>query len=213
MQLFSKYLLDQMVYVKTPKPKHAKRLAAPEDYTILGVTAFDAPVWAPPANSSTETIAELEHIAASQGLHVDPAGLEQKYDDSFEWAFAKCLEKAGLEWDEVWFKQLIDEAASITIRLKYRFNRPRPFQLGPKLGIDVCKEQSSTAKTPSYPSGHSAQSRLVALVLAKQYPELEKKLIKIADEISLSRLVGGHHFPSDIEYGEFLGKWMADNIK
>jgi hypothetical protein len=53
----------------------------------------------------------------------------------------------------------------------------------------------------------------VVLVLAKQYPELEKKLIKIADEISLFRLVGGHHFPSDIEYGEFLGKWMADNIK
>ena len=213
MQLFSRYLLDKEVYVQQPKPKHAKRLAAPEDYTILGVTAFDAPVWAPPTNSSPETLAELEHIAAAQGQHADPAGLEQKYDDSFEWAFAKCLEKAGLKWDEAWFKQLIDEAASITIRLKYRFNRPRPFQLGPKLGIDVSKEQSSTAKTPSYPSGHSAQSRLVALVLAKQYPELEKKLIKIADEISLSRLVGGHHFPSDIEYGEFLGKWMADNIK
>lgn len=213
MQLFSNYLLDQMVYVSEPKPKHAKRLAAPEDYTILGVTALDAPVWIPPANSSPETRAELATIKASQEQHPDAAGLEQKYDDSFEWAFAKCLEKAGLEWDAVWFKQLIDEAASITIRLKYKFNRPRPFQLGPKVGINVCKEQSSTAKTPAYPSGHSAQSRLVALVLAKQYPELEKKLIKIADEISLSRLVGGHHFPSDIEYGEFLGKWMADNIK
>lgn len=213
MQLFSNYLLDQMVYVSEPKPKHAKRLATPEDYEILGVTAFDAPVWAPPANSSVEVLAELAAIKASQEQHPDAAGLEQKYDDSFEWAFAKCLEKAGLEWDEVWFKQLIDEAASITIRLKYRFNRPRPFQLGPKVGLNVCKEQSSTAKTPAYPSGHSAQSRLVALVLAKQYPELEKKLIKIADEISLSRLVGGHHFPSDIEYGEFLGKWMADNIK
>lgn len=213
MRLLSDYLLDRKVYVLEPKPKHAKRLAEPEDYELLGLTALDCPVQIPPTNSSAEVIAELEHIAAAQGLHEDPAGLEQKYDDSFEWAFAECLEEAGYKWDGAYFKQLIDEAASITIRLKYKWNRPRPFQLGPILGIDVCKEQSSTAKTPSFPSGHSAQSRLVALVLADRHPELKKKLIKIADEISLSRLVGGHHFPSDIKYGEFLGQWMFDNMK
>ena len=54
---------------------------------------------------------------------------------------------------------------------------------------------------------------LVALYLGDKYPDLKDKLIEVAKDISLSRLVGGHHFPSDIKYGEMLGKWMHSNLK
>ena len=37
--------------------------------------------------------------------------------------------------------------------------------------------------------------------------------MKAADEISLSRLVGGHHYPSDIEYGKEIGRWLHANVK
>jgi len=213
MQLFSKYVIDKIVYAKQPKAKHQKRLDSAEDYDILNCSYVDAPVMIPPANSSGETMAELETIAAAEALHKNPGKLEHKYDDEFDWAFKKVVEEAGLEYDEVYFKQLIKEAASITIRLKYKFNRPRPFQLGPVLGIDVTKYQSSTAKTPAFPSGHTTQSVLVACVLSEKYPELKDKLMKVADKVSLSRVVGGHHYPSDIKYGELLGKWLSGQIK
>lgn len=213
MQLFSKYVIDKIVYAKQPKAKHQKRLDSAEDYEILNCSYVDAPVMIPPANSSGETMAELETIAAAEALHKNPGKLEHKYDDEFDWAFKKVVEEAGLEYDEVYFKQLIKEAASITIRLKYKFNRPRPFQLGPVLGIDVTKYQSSTAKTPAFPSGHTTQSVLVACVLSEKYPELKDKLMKVAEKVSLSRVVGGHHYPSDIKYGELLGKWLSGQIK
>ena len=213
MQLFSKYVIDKIVYAKQPKAKHQKRLDSAEDYDILNCSYVDAPVMIPPANSSGETMAELETIAAAEALHKNPGKLEHKYDDEFDWAFKKVVEEAGLEYDEVYFKQLIKEAASITIRLKFKFNRPRPFQLGPVLGIDVTKYQSSTAKTPAFPSGHTTQSVLVACVLSEKYPELKDKLMKVADKVSLSRVVGGHHYPSDIKYGELLGKWLSGQIK
>lgn len=213
MQLFSKYVIDQIVYAKEPKAKHQKRLDAPEDYDILNCSYVDAPVQVPPTNSSGETMAELETIAAAEALHKNPGKLEHKYDDEFGWAFKKVVEDAGLEYDKTYFKRLIKEAASITIRLKYKFNRPRPFQLGPVLGIDVTKYQSSTAKTPSFPSGHTTQAVLVACVLGKKYPELKEKLMKVADKVSLSRVVGGHHYPSDIEYGNQLGKWLSGQLK
>ena len=213
MQLFSKYVIDKIVYAKQPKAKHQKRLDSAEDYEILNCSYVDAPVMIPPANSSGETMAELETIAAAEALHKNPGKLEHKYDDEFDWAFKKVVEEAGLEYDEVYFKKLIKEAASITIRLKYKFNRPRPFQLGPVLGIDVTKYQSSTAKTPAFPSGHTTQSVLVACVLSEKYPELKDKLMKVADKVSLSRVVGGHHYPSDIKYGELLGKWLSGQIK
>jgi acid phosphatase (class A) len=213
MQLFSKYVIDQIVYAKEPKAKHQKRLDSAEDYEILNCSYVDAPVMVPPANSSGETMAELETIAAAEALHKNPGKLEHKYDDEFDWAFKKVVEDAGLEYDEIYFKRLIKEAASITIRLKYKFNRPRPFQLGPVLGIDVTKYQSSTAKTPAFPSGHTTQSVLVACVLSEKYPELKEELMKAADKVSLSRVVGGHHYPSDIKYGEMLGKWLSGQIK
>ena len=213
MQLFSKYVIDKIVYAKQPKAKHQKRLDSAEDYEILNCSYVDAPVMVPPTNSSGETMAELETIAAAEALHKNPGKLEHKYDDEFDWAFKKVVEEAGLEYDEVYFKQLIKEAASITIRLKYKFNRPRPFQLGPVLGIDVTKYQSSTAKTPAFPSGHTTQSVLVACVLGEKYPELKEELMKVADKVSLSRVVGGHHYPSDIKYGEMLGKWLSGQLK
>ena len=213
MQLFSKYVIDKIVYAKKPKAKHQNRLDSAEDYEILNCSYVDAPVMVPPANSSGETKAELETIAAAEALHKNPAKLEQKYDDEFDWAFKEVVEDAGLEYDETYFKRLIKEAASVTIRLKYKFNRPRPFQLGPVLGIDVTKYQSTTAKTPAFPSGHTTQSVLVACVLGEKYPELKEKLMKTADKVSLSRVVGGHHYPSDIEYGKKLGKWLSGQLK
>ena len=213
MQLFSKYVINKIVYAKQPKAKHQKRLDSAEDYEILNCSYVDAPVMVPPSNSSGDTMAELETIAAAEALHKNPGKLEHKYDDEFDWAFKKVVEDAGLEYDETYFKRLIKEAASITIRLKYKFNRPRPFQLGPVLGIDVTKYQSSTAKTPAFPSGHTTQSVLVACVLSEKYPELKEKLMKVADKVSLSRVVGGHHYPSDIEYGKVLGKWLSGQLK
>ncbi len=213
MQLFSKYVIDKIVYARQPKAKHQKRLATPEDYQYLNCTSLDAPVVVPPTNSSGETKAELETIAAAEALHKNPGKLEHKYDDDYLQWFKKCIEKEGLEYDEVYFKNLIKEVGSISIRLKYKFNRPRPFQLGPVLGIDVTKYQSSTAKTPAFPSGHTMGSTLVACILSKKYPELKDKLMKIADKVSLSRVVGGHHYKSDIDYGKQVGKWLSGQIK
>ena len=213
MQLFSQYVIDKIVYAVKPKEKHQKRLDSAEDYQILNCSYVDAPVCVPPANSSGDTKAELETIAAAEALHKNPGKLEQKYDDEFAYAFKKVVEDAGLEYDDEYFNLLIKEAASITIRLKYKYNRPRPYQLGPVLGIDVTKYQSSTAKTPAFPSGHTTQSVLVACVLGDKYPELKEKLMKTADKVSLSRVVGGHHYPSDIEYGKKLGKWLSGQLK
>lgn len=213
MQKFSTYLIDKVVYAMAPKPKHAKRLAAPENYQYLNVSYVDAPVKLPPLNSSQETRDELETMANANLLHKNPAKLEEKYDKDFLWKFKECIEEAGYEFDDAYYLALVKEAASITIRLKYKYNRPRPFQLGKILGIEVTKYSSSTAKTPAFPSGHTTQSVLVACVLSERYPELKEKLMKIADKVSLSRLVGGHHYPSDIEYGKMLGKWLSGHVK
>ena len=66
-------------------------------------------------------------------------------------------------------------------------------------------------KTPSFPSGHTAQSILVAKIIGDVYPQLKEDAMKIADDVSKSRIVGGHHFKSDIEFGEKIGMWLYNN--
>ena len=114
MQLFSKYVIDKIVYTRQPKAKHQKRLAAPEDYQYLNCTSLDAPVVVPPTNSSGETKAELETIAAAEVLHKNPGKLEHKYDDDYLQWFKKCIEKEGLEYDEVYFRNLINDVLDRT---------------------------------------------------------------------------------------------------
>jgi len=212
MQSFNQYSIDRMVYRAEPKPKHQKKMAEAEDYQYLNCTSLDAPVMVCPPNSSIDTICELELIKLHRSACLEPKELEDMYDDDFDWAFEKLCVDNGLKYDKTYFKKLMKECARITIRLKYRFNRPRPYQLAPILGVDILVEGSETAKTPSFPSGHSMQAMAQALTLGKMYPNIAKDAIKLAKDISMSRIVGGHHYPSDVEYGEFLGQWISQHV-
>ena len=65
---------------------------------------------------------------------------------------------------------------------------------------------SKTNKTPSYPSGHSAQARLVARYVAGKFPEHEIELLKRGDECGMGRVQAGFHYPTDDEAGILLGE-------
>lgn len=68
-------------------------------------------------------------------------------------------------------------------------------------------------KTPSYPSGHSAQSKLIANVLSDKYPELRDKYQNEANQISDSRNVGRAHFKSDSTFGKEVGDKLYEHLK
>ena len=42
--------------------------------------------------------------------------------------------------------------------------------------------------------------------------ELKEDAMELAGEISKSRRVGGHHFKSDVDYGEKIGDWLYANL-
>lgn len=95
------------------------------------------------------------------------------------------------------------EAGINILNAKRLYHRPRPYVLNPLIKPCITKEHSS-----AYPSGHTAFSRVMAIVLARIYPERQVALIERADEIALGRVIGGVHHPSDI----IAGKKLADAI-
>ena len=101
-------------------------------------------------------------------------------------------------------KKLLGSGGAIIKSLKYYYNRPRPVQVAKSYGLKFHDQPLDSAKTPSYPSGHSAQGYLIAYVLGDIYPEYKMRFLKIAEEISYSRNIAKQHFLSDSMFGKKL---------
>ncbi|KQW63996.1 phosphatase PAP2 family protein [Variovorax sp. Root411] len=61
----------------------------------------------------------------------------------------------------------------------------------------------------SYPSGHSTFAYLAGIVLAEMVPEKRAQIFARASEFGENRVLGGVHYPSDIEAGRRLATMIA----
>ena len=90
--------------------------------------------------------------------------------------------------------------------LKHRYKRPRPPMLEPRLRpmIDIPRHAS-------YPSGHSTQSHLIALVMEEVTgrADIGKALFEAADRIAQNREYAGIHYASDSAAGIVLARALA----
>jgi len=78
-----------------------------------------------------------------------------------------------------------------------------------KLGAKVMESM----KTPSYPSGHSAQGILIGKVLQTRLPINTDAFLEAGKRISYSRNIGRAHYPSDSRLGEDIGDAMFRYIR
>ena len=132
---------------------------------------------------------------------------EQSVKDHDEvpfYAIKKYCEENGMKFHKDEFNDIIEQSIPIILHFKDRFGRSRPKD------VDNSIEtlNSKTNKTPSYPSGHSAQSMLVAKYVIGKFPKHEKGLIAAAKECGIGRVLAGFHYLSDHVAGNLLGEKM-----
>ncbi len=210
---FFGYSVDRINYATEAKPKDQEVLDAAHPHQLIKIDEWNAPIKACPENGSIDTKIELQRMAADidQMDENDREDLVEKYDEFLD-NFEKICKKANVEFPKEYIEDLINESVYIITKLKWKYNRPRPYQLAPILGIPLKFNIKESAKSPSFPSGHALQSKLVANVLSILYPELENKFQKLADKIAYSRYIGGLHFPSDLVYGVEIADWLTQYI-
>ena len=98
------------------------------------------------------------------------------------------------------------EALSLTMAMKYTFDRQRPYEKYPDLIHPV-----STEPDPSFPSGHTAAAFSLATSLSITYP----KWYVIAPSavwacgVGFARINQGVHYPSDVLIGATIGVGCA----
>ena len=156
----------------------------------------------PPENDSQETKEELQEIIDEQTTRTkDDENSIYVSDMMDSFHFREYLNENNLDYRSSEITAIIDDVWKITRTHKNKYNRPRPYQVAKALNMDFDTMYGTTMKTPSYPSGHSCGSRLLAEYLSIQHPAHRKQFIDIAEKVGRGRIQAGFHYSTDHQAG------------
>ena len=192
----------QLKYIEEIPNFHMDKMERPKgDFEFFDLAEYkDVPY---PAIDSSELRAEMFYL---NSLPLDEEFVDD--GDKVMQNFFNYLRENDLRLTPEQLDELNDAIYSITpiiFELKYHYNRPRPYQVAPKLGLPLEYLEVESAETPAYPSGHSTQGIFLGHFLADIFPEHRDNLIEIGNNIGISRLIGRLHYPTDDILGKYLG--------
>jgi hypothetical protein len=192
-----------MTYNEGPTDKHKSRI----NYPITLFNDFVMEESPFPENASKETLDELKYL---ENKTIDKNFVE-KHDDVTK-VFKKLFKELELEFNKEEADELLRQSAKYLMELKYKYNRPRPYQIAEFYHMDVTNFNMDSMKTPSYPSGHATQGYLLGKIYSKRHTEYTKEFTDLGEAVAESRIVGKAHFPSDKEFGKKLAERLFDNL-
>lgn len=166
----------------------------------------------PPLPDLAEQMADLNEVRAifhSASGDDQAAAFSEKTFSVFNFAAAAgpFLLETNLPKTAAFFARVQSDAATVTDQGKDFFKRPRPYTIDPSLA------NGKLEKSFSYPSGHSTESMVLALVLADLLPEKHDAIIAHARQIGWHRVQIARHYPSDIYAGRTLALAIVKQFK
>ena len=191
--------LDKIKHLEKPTEKHLKKMNADEGmFKGFDISQYKANPQ--PTNGSLKTKQELKYI---QNIPRNEKMIKDT-DDVLNY-FGDFIKDIGYVFPKDKIDKILKDSSKVILKLKYYYNRPRPDAIADILGMELDNIFTDTMGTPAYPSGHSTQGILVALVLSDMYPELRTSLLDLGKKVSFARLSAKAHYPSDSNFGEELG--------
>lgn len=182
-----------------------------ETGTYLDSIMDDVLIFAPPKNSSPATVAELEMIKRKLSSRSKDSDI--LFDNELLSYIKNVFIKGGADkgFVDTVCNAIAEDVVPLVTRMKYYFNRPRPYQLAYYHGVELFPEFSYFTNTPSYPSGHTCLTFVTLGVLGNLYPEQYKKVSSLVEQVSESRVAIGAHYPSDNNTAIILGQKILSN--
>ena len=167
----------------------------------------------PPLPDSPEQAADLAQVravhatAASNDLAA--AYSERKFTIyNFTEVAGAFLVETNLSKVTAFFAKVQSDASAVVGGGKNYFQRPRPFVADPSLVNGYEGEKSY-----SYPSGHSTESMVLALVLSDLLPDQREAIVAHARAIGWRRVQIARHYYTDVFAGRVLAEAIVKQFK
>jgi len=166
----------------------------------------------PPLPDSPEQAADMAEVRAV--CHAAPSNdvaiafTEKKFDIfNFAPVIGPFFVPGKFPKTEAFFHHVQKDAETVTDNAKDFYKRPRPFVLDPSLASGKLEQSFS------YPSGHSTESMVLALVLADLFPDRRDAIIAEARTIGWHRVEIARHYPTDIYAGRVFAQAIVQQMK
>jgi len=202
------YTSQSLDSIKFPLDKKLAAEALSEKPVYLRtITLDDLQLPAPPANSSQQTRAELDYLLALQNsrnpedvrsslylsnVHETPSDVGRKIG---YWAGPQ-----NLPMTDSLFASVSRDADFFLWSIKFRYCRPRPYMLDPRI------HDLEESRAASYPSGHVTYAYIHAYIYQEMAPEFTDIFIQKAYAMAHAREIIGVHYPSDSEVSRIFAR-------
>jgi acid phosphatase (class A) len=166
----------------------------------------------PPPADSPEQAADMQEVRvvsrSAPSNDVAIAFSEKEFSIfNFTPAIGDFFQPGKFPKTEAFMHNVQTDGAAVADYAKDIWKRPRPFM------IDHTLATGKLEKTFSYPSGHSTESMVLALVLADLFPEKRDAIIAEARSIGWHRVEIARHYPTDIYAGRVLAQAIVRQMK
>ena len=166
----------------------------------------------PPLPDSAEQAADMDTVRSVYHA-ASKADQQAAYDEkkfsvfNFTAAVGSFFVKTNLPKTAAFFEKVQQDAETVTDLGKDYFHRPRPFT------TDTNLANGKLEKSFSYPSGHSTESMVLALVLAEMLTDKHDAILGHARRMGWHRVQIARHYPTDIYAGRVLAQAIIKQLK
>jgi acid phosphatase (class A) len=183
--------------------------AAETPYLTRGEVDLTRFLVAPPAVDSAAQRVDLDAVLDIQRKRSrEEIGEAQADQEVSVFRFADVLGKTFAEErlpkTAALARKACQEASRLTAAAKRFWKRPRPYVTSREV-----TPVTSNLSEGSYPSGHATCGYLWAILLADMIPERRDALLARGVRYGHNRVVGGVHYPTDVEAGRLSAAVIA----
>jgi acid phosphatase (class A) len=166
----------------------------------------------PPLAGSAEQAADMAAVVAvHRACTSNEAALafsEKKFSIfTFTPAIGAFFQPGKFPKTEAFFERVQTEAATVTDIGKDYWKRPPPFT------VDATLASGKLEKSFSYPSGHSTEGTVMALILADVFPDKREDILAVGRNLGWHRVWIARHYPTDIYAGRVFAQAIVREMK
>ena len=185
----------------------APPLAVARDQPYLTTQDLDLVTILPPPvvdRAQEELVLAAQRAATPERTELARRDVDESLDTMFGAVLGKPLPAASLPATTKLFDRIGETEEVVVAPTKKAFKRVRPYLSNPEIKALVRPSISG-----SYPSGHTTHVTVAAIVLGGMVPEKRDAIWQRAYDYAQSRVIGGMHYPNDLDGGRLAGTAIA----